>query len=138
MTGGAGADRFVLGSSEEIFYNNPDETFKGITNAIANQANKKGNGQDRLTGEALMSEEGIDIELSDYALIEDFNVLEDTIQFYGLADNYLLGSSPDGSNAQAIYFDANSNGVYNHKDNLIALVESDTELSLSESYFTFV
>ena len=154
LTGGAGADRFVLGSSEEIFYNNPDETFKGITNAIANQANKKGNGKDQLSGvkpgEALVSQEGTELskngnsahgeilELSDYALIKDFNVREDTIELYGSANDYILGSSPDGSNDQAIYFDANSNGVFNHKDNLIALVQSPTELSLSESYFTFV
>ena len=152
--GGAGADLFVLGSTEEIFYNDPDETFKGITNAIANQANKKGNGKDQLSGvkpgEALVSQEGTDLskngnsahgeilELSDYALIKDFNVREDTIQLFGSANDYILGSSPDGSNDQAIYFDANSNGVFNHKDNLIALVQSPTELSLSESYFTFV
>ncbi len=97
-----------------------------------------------------MSQEGTDLskngnsahgeilELSDYALIKDFNVREDTIELYGSANDYILGSSPDGSNDQAIYFDANGNGVFNHKDNLIALVQSPTELSLSESYFTFV
>ena len=148
--GGDGEDLFVLGTADEIFYNDADESFTGIANAIANQANKNNNGVDPLTGaqngNALVNGNGANVSSngnsvdvfssSEYVLIEDFNILEDTIQLYGEADDYILGSSPDGSGDRAIYFDGN--GVYNHSDNLIGIVQSDHELSLTESYFSFV
>jgi Ca2+-binding RTX toxin-like protein len=72
----------------------------------------------------------------DYALITDFNKSEDVIQLAKTFDTgaatYRLGSSPSGlPTGTAIYLDFDV-------DELIAIVQGDSELSLDDSYFSFV
>ncbi len=67
LTGGSGADIFVLGEAGQLFYDDGDSTSLG---------------------------------LFDYALITDFDLLQDTVQLVGDALNYQLGISSDGSSTE--------------------------------------
>jgi len=70
--------------------------------------------------------------ISDYALIVDFNVLEDTIQLFGSRSSYSLGAVPNGlSTGTGLFFNESS-------PELIAIVQGSTNLSLSASYFVTV
>jgi Ca2+-binding RTX toxin-like protein len=69
----------------------------------------------------------------DFALIKEFNILEDKIQLFGLRDNYLLLSSPiDEILGTAIYL----NKPGDEADELIAIVEGTTSLEINANYFT--
>ncbi|MBD2546368.1 polysaccharide deacetylase family protein [Planktothricoides raciborskii] len=80
---------------------------------------------------------------SDYALLRDFLISEDTIQLSGNASQYSVvnaqtyfqGSLPDSLlyNSAAILF-KNASG----SDELIAIVQGYTSLDLAQSYFNFV
>ncbi|MBE9168975.1 hypothetical protein IQ238_16125 [Pleurocapsales cyanobacterium LEGE 06147] len=62
----------------------------------------------------------------DYALITDFNLDEDKIFLGGSKNDYRLGSSPnDLPVGTALY----------REDELIAIIQGSSELSLNESYF---
>jgi Ca2+-binding RTX toxin-like protein len=70
----------------------------------------------------------------DYALIADFNLSQDVIQLKGSAANYVLGTSPTGAPAgTAIYLDKPAS----EPDELIAIVQGSTGLSLAAGYFSF-
>jgi Ca2+-binding RTX toxin-like protein len=72
---------------------------------------------------------------SDYAIITDFNPSEDIIQLVGTASDYILGSSPTGL-AQGVAINLKKpDGELNE---LIAIVEGVSSLSLDSSYFTFI
>lgn len=76
---------------------------------------------------------------SDYAVIQDFNKSQDKIQMEGSASRYLLGSSPiAGVGGTATYLDTNGNRAFNSTDELIAIVQGSTDLSLTSSYFSYV
>ncbi|UFP93076.1 calcium-binding protein [Gloeobacter morelensis] len=77
--------------------------------------------------------------LGDYALITDFNSANgDLIQLNGTSSQYLLGSSPvSGVSGTAVYFDTDGSGAVNSADELIAVVQSTSTVSLS-SGFVFV
>ncbi|WP_044000192.1 Calx-beta domain-containing protein, partial [Microcystis aeruginosa] len=68
---------------------------------------------------------------SDYATIADFNTTDDTIQLRGSSSNYLLTVS--GSNTK-LYI--NKPGT--EPDELIAVINNQTALSLTASYFSYV
>jgi Ca2+-binding RTX toxin-like protein len=71
----------------------------------------------------------------DYAVIADFNPNKDTIRLVGTASDYILGSSPSGL-PQGIAINLNQpNGEL---DELIAIVQAVSSLSLDSSYFTFI
>lgn len=70
--------------------------------------------------------------LGDYALITDFNILEDTIQLFGARSRYSLGSVPTGLPTGTALF-LNENSL-----ELVAIIQGSTNLSLSASYFVTV
>ncbi len=70
----------------------------------------------------------------DYALVTDFNTSADVIQLKGTSDNYVLAPSPAGLPAgTAIYL----NKLGSEPEELIAIVQGSTSLSLDGDYFTF-
>ncbi|WP_419548082.1 Calx-beta domain-containing protein, partial [Microcystis sp.] len=68
---------------------------------------------------------------NDYATIADFNTTDDIIQLRGSSSNYLL--SVDGSNTK-LYI----NKPGSEPDELIAVINNQTALSLTASYFSYV
>ncbi|NDJ22305.1 hypothetical protein GS682_11810 [Nostoc sp. B(2019)] len=70
--------------------------------------------------------------LDDYALIADFNILEDTLQLSGSNSSYSLGAVPTGL-ATGIALFLNETSL-----ELIAIIQGSTNLSLSASYFLTV
>ncbi|MFB8798007.1 MAG: hypothetical protein U7126_28130 [Microcoleus sp.] len=99
LTGGAGRDRFVLGATQGVFYNDDNISTSGI---------------------------------NDYALITDFNALEDSIQLSGSKSRYSLGASPAGLAAGTAIF------LNESRPELIAIVQGSTNLNLSANYFVNV
>ncbi|MFN5514685.1 MAG: bluetail domain-containing putative surface protein [Cyanobacteriota bacterium] len=67
----------------------------------------------------------------DYATIADFNTTNDTIQLRGSSGDYLL--SVDGSNTK-LYI----NKPGSEPDELVAVINNQTALSLTASYFSYV
>jgi hypothetical protein len=71
---------------------------------------------------------------TDYALVTDFNTNSDVIQLQGSSDNYVLAPSPEGLPAgTAIYL----NKLSSEPDELIAIFQESTSLSLDGDYFKF-
>jgi Ca2+-binding RTX toxin-like protein len=115
LTGGSGADKFVLGdvdygsSNKHYFYNDGKFSNTGV---------------------------------GDYALITDFNTSVDTIQLAGSAASYELKAAPIsfGSAADTAIYINGSNSPFYIADELIAIVQdvSVANLSLNGSYFSFV
>ncbi|MFN7511741.1 Calx-beta domain-containing protein [Microcystis sp.] len=68
---------------------------------------------------------------NDYALITDFNPADDIIQLNGSSNNYFIIFS--GYNAN-LYFDKPENET----DELVAIIQNNTELSLSGHYFAYI
>ncbi|MEM9154018.1 MAG: hypothetical protein AAGB13_03125 [Cyanobacteria bacterium P01_F01_bin.33] len=69
---------------------------------------------------------------ADYARIQGFSAVEDRIQLEGTATDYVLGSSPiSGISGTAVYLNAST-------DELVAVVEGVSGLSLSSSAFIYV
>ncbi|WGV24299.1 calcium-binding protein [Halotia branconii] len=105
LTGGAGADQFILGDESGSFYG------VGI----------------RRSGSGTI--------INEYAIITDFNTNEDVIQLGGgspYSDDpakYILGSSPEGlPQGTAIYLDSDT-------DRLVGIVQGVSSLSLDQNYF---
>ena len=71
----------------------------------------------------------------DYALIVDFNPIEDKIQLKGSATNYSLVRS--GKDTR-IVLDNDGIAGLSQKDELIAIVQGNTSLSFSSNYFVYV
>ncbi len=74
--------------------------------------------------------------INNYAVLADFDRLQDTIQLHGSADLYSVSESPFNADSAAIYFDSNSDGTY---DELIAVVDnlSDKEFFLNAEYVNY-
>ncbi|MFN6568860.1 calcium-binding protein [Dendronalium sp. ChiSLP03b] len=110
LTGGAGADRFILGNEYDSFY----VPYSSVEDPINN-----------------------------YAIITDFNSNEDVIQLsqaYGIEfrDQYILGSSPVGL-VQGIAIYVNYQPFNDPvRQDLVAVVQGVTNLSLEGDYFRFV
>ncbi|WP_013334894.1 beta strand repeat-containing protein [Gloeothece verrucosa] len=98
LEGGTESDRFILGDTTKIFYDDGNSTLAGS---------------------------------NDYAQINDFNPTEDIIQLNGSSNNYLLTVS--GSNTN-LYI--NKPGT--EPDELIAIIQNQTGLSLTNPYFSYV
>jgi Ca2+-binding RTX toxin-like protein len=67
--------------------------------------------------------------INDYALITDFHLNEDIIQL-SQTSGYVIDQSPTGLPSGL--------GIFTTQLELIAIVQGVTDLSLDESYFTFV
>ncbi|MBD2344144.1 hypothetical protein [Anabaena subtropica] len=99
LTGGNGGDRFVLGTTGNVFYSDGNPNTSG---------------------------------LGDYALITDFNAVEDTIQLAGSTFNYSLGAVPNGFVTGTALF------LNEITSELIAIIQGSNNLSLSANYFVSV
>ncbi|EAZ90955.1 beta strand repeat-containing protein [Crocosphaera chwakensis] len=102
LTGGIGADAFILGDIANPYYDDDNNTTSGLT---------------------------------DYALITDLNVVEDTIQLNGTTADYSLVDTTIGS--------ISGTGIYLNKPNgepneLIALLQGITGLDINSNVFVFV
>lgn len=107
LTGLAGADIFVLGDARGVFYNDGSRWFSG-------------------TG--------------DRAVILDFEDGVDKIQLAASGGNYFFSSGNvtlSGVTGKAIYWDADGNGSYGSRDELIGLV-AGSSVTLESSDFIFV
>jgi Ca2+-binding RTX toxin-like protein len=147
ILGGTGDDTLRgFGGSDVLEGGAGDDVLAGETDAsgdfLANVVDTLTGGQGRDTfvlGDDVSSYVGIPYRASgttDYALITDFNPTEDIIQlatdggrFFG-SFTYTLGSSPTGLPLGV--------GIFTTQMELIAIVQGVTNLSLDESYFTFV
>lgn len=70
---------------------------------------------------------------SNYALIKDLNLKDDFLQLVGDRSNYVLSASPKGlPQGMAIYYDK----LGSEPDELLAIVENQSSLKLSDRYFT--
>jgi len=98
LSGGAGHDSFVLGTSAWQAYDDRNATTSGT---------------------------------SDYALIVDFNSLDDVIQLQGTKTNYRLETS--GANTH-LYLDKPGS----EPDELIAIIQGATGLDINSNAFVFV
>ncbi|XZN98618.1 MAG: calcium-binding protein [Microcoleus sp.] len=143
LYGGRGNDSVFGGSgNDRLFGDEGDDVLTG-----ADAATGKGFGEiDRLTGGvgrdrfvlgatqgAFYSDNNISTSgLSDFAVITDFNALEDTIQLSGPKSRYSLGASPAGLPAGAAIF------LNESRPELIAIVQGSTNLNLSANYFVNV
>ncbi|MGK7886048.1 MAG: Calx-beta domain-containing protein, partial [Crocosphaera sp.] len=72
-------------------------------------------------------------EEQDYAEILGFDMSQDTIQLNGMKEYYYIGSSPYGSNDQAIFLQ-----VAGTEDELVGVVKDITSLDLNSNNFVFV
>ncbi|MCC3591910.1 hypothetical protein [Microcoleus sp. PH2017_28_MFU_U_A] len=143
LNGGRGNDSVFGGTgNERLFGDNGDDVLTG-----ADAAAGRGFGEiDRLTGGAgrdrfvlgatqgaFYSDNNISTSgLSDFAVITDFNALEDTIQLSGPKSRYSLGASPTGLAVGTAIF------LNESRAELIAIVQGSTNLNLSANYFVNV
>ncbi len=83
---------------------------------------------------------------ADYAIIKDFNRLQDSIQLNGVASDYVIAEVPtsiassfSGMDVAGIYLDTDNSGDFSSSDELIAAIEyiSPEGLGLDSSYFTY-
>ncbi|NCR56222.1 MAG: calcium-binding protein, partial [Microcystis aeruginosa L211-07] len=147
ISGGAGDDKLfgeegndVLngGSNNDVLYGgNENDTLQGTNNGIGEQDYLQGGtGNDRFiladTTKTFYDDGNSTLPGdNDYATIADFNTTDDIIQLRGSSSNYLL--SVDGSNTK-LYI----NKPGSEPDELIAVINNQTALSLTASYFSYV
>ncbi|BAY16080.1 protein with type I secretion target domain and SCP-like extracellular domain [Anabaenopsis circularis NIES-21] len=143
LNGGRGNDSVFGGTgSDRLFGDDGNDVLTG-----ADAASGRGFGEiDRLTGSlgsdrfVVGTTTGVFYSdgntstsgLGDYALITDFNTLEDTIQLFGAISSYSLGSVPTGLPTGTALF-LNESSL-----ELVAIIQGSTSLSLSASYFVTV
>ncbi|MDZ8106198.1 MAG: hypothetical protein RM338_11325 [Nostoc sp. DedQUE12a] len=131
--GGTGSDR-LLGDNGADVLTGGDTAARGVAEIDRLTG---GTGSDRFvlgtTFGAFYSDGNTSTSgLGDYALIADFNPLEDTIQLSGSKSSYSLGAVPTGlATGTALFLNENS-------PELIAIIQGSTNLSLSASYFLTV
>ena len=135
LTGGIGNDLIYGDAGNDVFWGT-------VTNGVASidlfSGGKGadtfilGNDNSAFYNDGNSSTEG----LQDYAVLADFDRLEDAIQLYGTADLYTVASSPFNLDSAAIYFDSDSNGSH---DELVAVFEhlSQQEVFLDSSYVSY-
>jgi Ca2+-binding RTX toxin-like protein len=165
ISGNAGNDDLFGQDGDDVLNggNDGDDLFGGIGNDVLNgdagndnlrgdQGNDTLQGTNSGTGERDTLEGGLGSDLfilgdadflgyddgngssagtNDYAQIADFNSSEDTIQLRGSSSDYILVVS--GSDTD-IFLDKPGT----EPDELIATIENQTGLSLTESYFSYV
>jgi Ca2+-binding RTX toxin-like protein len=143
LNGGRGNDSVYGGTGgDRIFGDEGNDVLTGADAAAGRGFGEidrftGGAGRDRFvlgaTGGAFYSDGNTSTSgISDYALIADFNALEDTIQLSGAKSRYSLGASPTGLAAGAAIF------LNESRLELIAIVQGSTNISLSANYFVSV
>ncbi len=148
INGGTGNDTLIGGAGNDtILGGDGNDTLNGVGSEFGRAT------RDRLTGgnnsdlfilgnrNAVFYNDGNNTNagLNDYALITDFNSIQDRIQLRGAASSYFLRTSPiAGITGTSIYFDSNGNGTFNSTDELIAIAQGVSGLNLTASYFSYV
>ncbi len=147
VSGGAGDDKVFGGEgndvvngdtgNDELYGQNNNDTLQGTNNGTGEQDYLVGGtGNDRFiladTTKTFYDDGNSTLPGdNDYATIADFNTTDDIIQLRGSSSNYLL--SVDGSNTK-LYI----NKPGSERDELIAVINNQTALSLTASYFSYV
>ena len=143
LNGGRGNDSVFGGAGgDRIFGDEGNDVLTGADAAAGRGFGEidrftGGAGRDRfvlgVTGGAFYNDGNISTSgISDYALIADFNALEDTIQLSGSKSRYTLGATPTGlATGTAIFLNES-------RPELIAIVQGSTSLSLGANYFVTV
>jgi Ca2+-binding RTX toxin-like protein len=137
LLGGAGNEQAQYGFDGGIYGGNGNDTLQGTNNGIGEQDYLVGGtGNDRFiladTTKTFYDDGNSTLPGdNDYATIADFNTTNDIIQLRGSSSNYLL--SVDGSNTK-LYI----NKPGSEPDELIAVINNQTALSLTASYFSYV
>jgi len=153
LSGGAGDDGFYYNElglyggdgndtlngeagNDELYGGNNNDTLQGTNNGIGEQDYLQGGtGNDRFiladTTKTFYDDGNSTLPGdNDYATIADFNTTDDTIQLRGSSGDYLLSVS--GSNTN-LYI----NKPGSEPDELIAVINNQTALSLTASYFSY-
>ncbi|MCE2673533.1 MAG: M10 family metallopeptidase C-terminal domain-containing protein, partial [Microcystis sp. 53598_E5] len=122
--------------NDELYGGNNNDTLQGTNNGIGEQDYLQGGtGNDRFiladTTKTFYDDGNSTLPGdNDYATIADFNTTDDTIQLRGSSGDYLLSVS--GSNTN-LYI----NKPGSEPDELIAVINNQTALSLTASYFSY-
>ncbi|OCY13638.1 MAG: calcium-binding protein [Microcystis aeruginosa CACIAM 03] len=123
--------------NDELYGGNNNDTLQGTNNGIGEQDYLEGGtGNDRFiladTTKTFYDDGNSTLPGdNDYATIADFNTTDDIIQLRGSSGDYLLWVS--GSNTN-LYI----NKPGSEPDELIAVINNQTALSLTASYFSYV
>ena len=131
LSGGEGNDTITGGginiSDDEIFVTEDTSGIDTLTGGMGEDTYVLGGQSADLAGEeATVTIHYDEAGNNDYALITDFNPVEDTIHLGGATSDYHLGSSPINlPTGTALYQGAE----------LIAIIQGNSQLSLDESYF---
>ncbi|CAO5071572.1 S-layer family protein [Microcystis aeruginosa] len=137
LLGGAGNEQAQYGFDGGIYGGNGNDTLQGTNNGIGEQDYLVGGtGNDRFiladTTNTFYDDGNSTLPGDDdYATIADFNTTDDIIQLRGSSGDYLLWVS--GSNTN-LYI----NKPGSEPDELIAVINNQTALSLTASYFSYV
>jgi Ca2+-binding RTX toxin-like protein len=137
LLGGAGNEQAQYGFDGGIYGGSGNDTLQGTTSGTGEQDYLQGGtGNDRFiladTTKTFYDDGNSTLPgNNDYATIADFNTTDDIIQLRGSSSNYLL--SVDGSNTK-LYI----NKPASEPDELIAVINNQTALSLTASYFSYV
>ena len=135
LAGGAGNDALIGGNGRDFLVGGDgNDTLNGVgtQNGAGEQDTLAGGlGADFFVLATREADFYVGQRRRDFALITDFNVLEDTIQLRGSANRYVT----QGSN---LYLDVNGNGAVNSRDDLIATFLAVPDLNLNASYVSFV
>jgi Ca2+-binding RTX toxin-like protein len=162
LSGGAGNDRLGSGIGIDIVDGGDGNDTLGGGSLFSTQANEVdtltgGAGKDFFSLGAFNQDVGRTVNayddqnnstsgLGNYGLIKDFNPLEDTIGLAASgnssipsASQYVLGSSPiAGTSGTALYFNTDSAAGVGSTDELLAVLQGTSNLSLTDSYFNYV
>ncbi|MFY7833591.1 MAG: hypothetical protein ACOVVP_17895 [Pseudanabaena sp.] len=143
VNGGRGNDSvFGATGGDRLFGDDGDDVLTGADAASGRGLSEidpltGGAGRDRFvigaTQGAFYNDSNISTSgINDYALITDFNALEDKIQLSGSKSSYSLGASPTGLAAGTAIF------LNESRPELIAIVQGSSSLTLNANYFVTV
>lgn len=136
LNGFFGNDSLRGGRGNDLLVGCPDFNRQDFSGVIPGEIDTLNGGVGRDTFVALYTYDDnnpLTAGTTDYVLIQDFNPNQDFIQLTGSKTNYFLAPSPDGlPRGTAIFVDKPTNA----QDEIIAIVENASSLSLSASYFT--
>lgn len=139
LIGGAGDDALIGGDGDDVLIG---DSFGDPAIGVINTLDGQGGSDSYILANENMTyyNDGDDATagLNDYAVLENFNVAEDTIQL-NAGTEYVTGASPiNGVSGTAIYIDSNGDGVHNAGDELVAVAQDVASLDLNASYFNYV
>jgi Ca2+-binding RTX toxin-like protein len=154
LTGGAGDDFLVGGGGNDVLFGDSgNDTLIGANLSVKYGQGERdilygGGGQDRFVlGDATRyyynDNDSFSSGTNDYARIDDFSSLSDTIQLEGDASKYVLktigaGNALNGGGVASDTGIYRKNGVLFGRDELIAVVTDTSGLNLGAGYFSYM